>query len=265
MSGYAKHWTAKYGDLWFMSLKLIERGFWDELIDLAKLHGDTGVLSFNSWSAMGVAMGCDGKTCRKIAGKFLQNGKINSHLVDANCKFAGKIPKGKIPAGKILLIKIVNYEYNQRVRKPDGPPASGNFLQTSGQSDQIKPMATEKTKNPDHQSAIDYWCNIYNKHIGVAYNFVGKKEGPIIKRLLKAYGLTVLKQIMDQMFITQDEFITKQAGRTLGVLSACVNKLAQEVMRQNSPLDQLSPAGRSTAINAMKVLEDLKREESENS
>ena len=108
-------------------------------------------------------------------------------------------------------------------------------------------------KKREHQDIILYWMELYHQKIGAPYLFQRAKDATIVSRLLKVYGYDRLKRLMDQMFITSDPFICKRAGRTLGVLSACANKLSQEIAALAT--DRLSDAGRTTAMNAKKVWE----------
>lgn len=87
-----------------------------------------------------------------------------------------------------------------------------------------------KDNTGEHKEAIRYWHEIYKKYVGIPYNFNGGKDGSIIKRLLKVYGLEKLKEIMMALITSDDEFYRKRSGRTLGVLSACSNKLAESLV-----------------------------------
>lgn len=77
MASYVKLWTTIYNDSWYKSLNSSQRGIWLGLIVYAKLHDDTGHLSFKDWTDAGSSLGCDGKTARKTLGKFRQDGKID--------------------------------------------------------------------------------------------------------------------------------------------------------------------------------------------
>ena len=96
---FAKSWCSKYDDGWYLSLNLNQRGMWDQLYTWAKRCGDTGEISFRSWSHMGSVMGCDGKTCRKILGNFHADSKV--------------VLKEDQQPGNFLTILIVNYIKNQ--------------------------------------------------------------------------------------------------------------------------------------------------------
>ena len=102
MSSYAKIWTDIFNDEWFLSLSATQRAIWLQLIITAKMYGDTGLVSGRSGGALGSLWGCDGKTCGKILGKFLSDQKIELR---------------KNPTGG-MVIKILNYDYWQRLRKP---------------------------------------------------------------------------------------------------------------------------------------------------
>jgi len=131
---FAKSWTSKFSDGWYLSLKLHERGMWDQLYTWAKLHGDTGIISFRSWSAMGFAMGCDGKTCRKILEKFQADTKVVLHT-------------NQHP-GNFLTVFIVNYSKNQHVSVGRGGQARGNLQKSL----EISPV-TEQNRTEEKRTA----------------------------------------------------------------------------------------------------------------
>lgn len=109
---YAKSWTDKYNDGWYLSLKLHERGLWDQLFTYAKLVGDTGRITGRSWSAWGELWGCDARTCRKIVTKMHDDCKV---VLTEHANF--------------LELEIVNYEYYQRVKKVEDNKSQAKMLQ----------------------------------------------------------------------------------------------------------------------------------------
>jgi hypothetical protein len=137
MATYAKHWTDKFNDQFYQSLKLIERGMWNELIDLCKLMGDTGRIFLRNFQTLGSLTGCDGKTARKILGKFLENGKIEL-----------KIEKHGIE------IYLPNYHKHQHLRKPSDIQNPGNFQETSDKIREDKINIEDKINKPS-KTAVD--------------------------------------------------------------------------------------------------------------
>ena len=93
----------------------------------------------------------------------------------------------------------------------------------------------------DHQAIIDFWCKKYKEIYRVKYVFSGGKDGAIIKQLLQAYGKLKLTEIIEAMFDSSDPFYeskgNKCGGRTIGVLSATANKLAQG-LKEKVPTQQ---------------------------
>lgn len=77
MIAYVKMWTAMLHDEWFVSLSCLQRGFFMQLILLAKEYGDTGGIFLRNFPVLSQIMGCDCKTTRKILGKFLNDEKIS--------------------------------------------------------------------------------------------------------------------------------------------------------------------------------------------
>ena len=140
--------------------------------------------------------------------KFLEHQKIHTHEAQSKLPEPPNVVKCSVMSPTDLEISIGRSNSNSRSR---------------GRS---------KEKNPDFKSAVDYFCVSFEKKFEIKYDFKGDRDGATIKRLLGSYGLPTLKQIIDQLFVTDDDFVAKQAGRTIGVLSACSNKLAQEVAKK---------------------------------
>ncbi len=134
MAGYAKIWTDIFNDAWFLSLSLTERGFWLQLIVYAKLVGDSGVVRGRSWAALGSVWGCDGKTCRKILGNFLDSGKVVRNNPDCEFEF-----------------EILNYKYWQGLTKiqvnPNARPIKENSKKIPSQPDQSRSEQIRSEQN----------------------------------------------------------------------------------------------------------------------
>lgn len=99
-SFYVKIWCSMMHDPWFVSLNLGERGMWVQLIVLAKMMGDTGKITAKNWSFFAQYMGCDVRTCRKIAAKMSLANKVRIFYTV-----------------NLLEIEIVKYHHHQHLRK----------------------------------------------------------------------------------------------------------------------------------------------------
>jgi len=100
-----------------------------------------------------------------------------------------------------------------------------------------------KIPDTEHGRLIEYWMQLHMNRFGVAYDFKGSQDGPIIKRILKKYGYDKCCQLMETFLNTDDEFYRK-AGYTLGVLSSQTNKLVQRPILLNDPLSKFSERSR---------------------
>ncbi len=76
MSGYAKMWTDCYDDKWFIKLSVIGRSIFMQLIVLAKLHGDTGRLTYRSWNGLADILGADRATTAKNLRLFAEQKRV---------------------------------------------------------------------------------------------------------------------------------------------------------------------------------------------
>ncbi|MFH1891570.1 MAG: replication protein [Candidatus Zixiibacteriota bacterium] len=136
-----------------------------------------------------------------------------------------------------------------------GSSASKDILpDTSDTKDIIKHSLAEKS---DHQSLIDHWCRKYSEFYGVKYDFKDGKDGAIVKRLLKIYGLDGAVELIETMFASSDPFYQSGGGRTLAVLSANSNKLAQECIRIKSGFAGYSEKTQKSIRNMEKVLKSM--------
>jgi len=120
--------------------------------------------------------------------------------------------------------------------------------------EKIKEKKKEKT---DHKLVVEYFCERYQQRYDFPYDFQGAKDGKHISDLLKQWKLEGLRLLIDTLFESQDQFFENKGGRSIGVLKACTNKLAQEAKRKHSGLADLSPAAQATARNAMELLEEM--------
>jgi len=114
MANYAKMWTDQWEDEWWVSLKCIERGLYDQMITWAKKSGDTGRILFRNYMDFSNTFGIDYKTGVKIIGKFQEKSKI-------------KIERGQ----GVLIIDICNYIKNQQLKRTTDKKEIGNPLEKS--------------------------------------------------------------------------------------------------------------------------------------
>lgn len=251
MAGYLKLWTTLSDNENFLSLSGSQRGLYIQILLAIKKGRDDGTVGYSSWVDLGSATGIEGKTARKNL-DILQENSLLTYTTNSN---------------KVILIKVPNYKHwqgidvhrvREKVRKKSGkiPPL---------RPDQTRPKQTRPDhlsspdKSGDHKEAIEYWCSKYLDTFKIKYDFRSGKDGMAVKRLLATFGLEVLCQIIDRMFTSDDPFYRTGGGRTLTVLSANANKLAQELARQDSFLDQLSEAGRATYLAGQEVLRARKQ------
>ncbi len=112
------------------------------------------------------------------------------------------------------------------------------------------PPPSVKIPNPDHKEFITFFTEEYQNRFNVKYDFVGGRDGTLIKGLLKTFGIDLLKRIALEFFQTDDQFIKEKTGFTVPALKMRANQIAANLSRNKSLMDQLSPAGRQTLMNA---------------
>lgn len=100
------------------------------------------------------------------------------------------------------------------------------------------------TTNSDHKKAFEYFDQKYQQSpknkLHVKYQFIPGKDGKHIKSLLTTFGFPFYCRLVDQLYLTDDEFIRNQAKVSVGVLYSCANKLAQEIMAEPDFKDAFS-------------------------
>ena len=104
MAGYAKMWDISECSKWFVSLKLIERGMWWELIRLCKKNGDTGTLIVQNSRKFASLVGAEYRTCDKILRDFRISGKITTEI---------SADHGR----EVMVIKVLDYDIWQGLNK----------------------------------------------------------------------------------------------------------------------------------------------------
>lgn len=114
MAGYVKVWTTIKSNEEFLSLTLIQRGAWYEILVDAKLQRDDGTVVYRNKEAMGHSWGCEGKTAWKILGHLGENtGKIQGNFPEISGKKSGHFQEkvGK-KSGNFPDISLLTYSQN---------------------------------------------------------------------------------------------------------------------------------------------------------
>lgn len=244
MAGYVKIWTTLRNNTEFLSLSMSQRGMYLQLILACKEQRDDGTVCFRNVAGLGSACSCErstaGKTLRILAEKSLltytQNNTGVLTIILPNYKHWQDIDVGKVReksrkiSGKIPPPILDQPNLDQPIHSPAKLPVVS-------------------TTNPDHSKAVKYFCDTYLEKYKVKYLFADRKDGAIIKRLLATFGFDFFCRLVDQIHVTNDEFIVSKGKVTLGVLSACANKLTQEIMGQHDLRLKFSEKERQALTN----------------
>lgn len=131
-------------------------------------------------------------------------------------------------------ITIINYSKYQATEDDTGHQnGHQNGQQKDTKTDTNKNDKNVKNINTHRQSSpadpqikefIDYAFETFKNRFGEALCVDGGKDGAIVKKLLKTYGLDRLKGLWDVFMQSTDPFI-EQAGRSIGVFKSQINKL----------------------------------------
>lgn len=172
-------------DEWFVGLSCTERGFWMQLILLAKAWGDTGVITTRSRTALAQAVGMDGKTCSRFCLRFVRDLRI-------------KVIEHQ---GKFLSIEIVNYQYYQGLSpKKDGK----NGAQKAPSVGENSPLIEEQTRQDKYIGAADAGRSDIFQEVMDYYNLKTKRNWSLtdarkkmLKVRLKTFTVEQLKDAID--------------------------------------------------------------------
>jgi len=137
--------------------------------------------------------------------------RVRNYSIYNPSRDANKIPQGD----SIVSPPIQTSETSQTSKSTQSP--NGTAPRSS------KP----KESKPDSaiRDFIDFWHVEYLRRFDEKYNFSGNRDGATVKRLLGIYNLDRLKDLALQFFNSQDDWIKRQGGYTIGVFSTQINKI----------------------------------------
>lgn len=96
---------------------------------------------------------------------------------------------------------------------------------TEGKGTELEIRSRTAQKQPsDLPAAMKHYSQEYSAKFHEKPNINGGKDGKLLTRLLVAHGLKAVNARIDNMLHSRDPFI-QNSGCTIGVLSACWNKL----------------------------------------
>jgi phage replication O-like protein O len=120
-------------------------------------------------------------------------------------------------------------------------------------------------KSSATKDGILYFKSKYEQKVGKPYLINYGKHGKMIKEMLGQQSLDDLKGLIDQLFVTKDQFITGQAGYSIEVLYTCANKLVQEIQRTIKPpappLSETDRILRDTELSKARARKRMEEEE----
>jgi len=93
--------------------------------------------------------------------------------------------------------------------------------------------------NPDVKVFIDYVFKSFQDKTGSKMHIDGKKDGTLIKALLKTYPINELTELWD-IFISSTDVFIRKAGFSIGVFKSQVNKLVSQKNVQQKGTDKTS-------------------------
>ena len=140
-------------------------------------------------------------------------------------------------------------------------PKMGTTKDTNTKDTYTKETITKDTLHDkpktDHQSVIEFWDNLFLQSVKSKYDWKKPKDFANLKNLLKTYGLERLKELMIQLFVSNDPFYVDKWS--IGMLTGCSNKLAQELQSKKQGLDRFTPTERKSILSLKKAAENYGR------
>lgn len=223
MIEYVKVWTSFLDDEWTITLSASARGVFLQFLILCRKSSEKSAFIQRSAASLGAVCGCDAGTMRKYLGKFSDDGKISVQELSTGA----------------IRVTVLNYNYWQELRgNKEVREKVSNRRKTREKPAKITPSypilsnPIQELSSPtgDHHAFVTFWADQYQKRTGVKYIFNGKKDGQLVKDILrKCQGIDTAKLFMVEFFNTTDEFIVDKAGFTIGVFSTQLNKIAQHL------------------------------------
>ncbi len=259
MASFVKIWTTILHNEKFLALSLHERGAYSQLIYMAKEQADDGLIRVRSRTELGSRWGCDGKTCGKILGK-LQEISLVDIVENDRGVLTLKLPN-YLKWQRLTPDQVVKKQRKSRGKVKEISPTPDQTRPKQSKADQTKAEHLLSETSSDHKKAVEYWCSKYLDRFQVKYDFRAGKDGMAVKQLLATFKLEGFCGLVDQIFLSEDPFYRTGGGLTLTVLKANANKLAQEIARQDSPLDRFSDKSRETFMAGVRVLKKLEEED----
>ena len=90
--------------------------------------------------------------------------------------------------------------------------------------------------DPNHNLFIKYYCDEYEKEFDIKYNFVGSRDGRLVKDLLKNYNYDDLCGMALAFFADTSDFVK---GHTLPKFSHQAQGLREELKNPKESLNDL--------------------------
>jgi hypothetical protein len=149
---------------------------------------------------------------------------------------SGKTYPKTDPKFNILSIQNYNYYQAEAIKK--------RTLKRTFSGPQVDPPNTlikneqcmsAKKADPDVKTFILEWEEIWTQKFGEPYTISWGKEGKLVKEILKTHSLQDLRELRDEFFRSQDQFI-KAGGYSIGVFKTQLNRLV--VTKRDDPVEQ---------------------------
>lgn len=89
-----------------------------------------------------------------------------------------------------------------------------------------KKLLPQNEAGKDVKNALSHFGIRFKEKNGETYFCTFKKDTPLIKNVIKLYGIEKTNSLIDKFFLSEDEFI-KKSGHTIGIFVTQINKLLQ--------------------------------------
>jgi DNA-binding MarR family transcriptional regulator len=116
-------------------------------------------------------------------------------------------------------VAVLKFQGCQTVTPEVTPVTGRGDIAVAPDPSSTRPTSTQ-VNNLDVHTFVVFWITLYaEKRLGATYEINKSREIPMIKRLLKSYGLERLKQMAELLLVTDEVFISS-TDRGLSILNA---------------------------------------------
>lgn len=194
--------------------------------------------------ATGINRGCAGRALRSLRARNMvvfESGECGIQKDYEQWKERSRVsPETPPVSGETLCLQRPQNGVSADLKmvSPETPQKKERKKKDSGRPKSSHPNGS----NPRVKEFFSSWDGEYRKRFSEPYHFNGGKEGSLIKSALRSYGLDKLKELALRFLDSDDPWVKKTGGYTIGVFIGQINKLISTATSQSRSQPKEMPA-----------------------